>query len=174
MRTAASSGSCECSNIGGSQGGAGLGAAMAGATLGDGELPPVVARIGAGPAGRRRTGTAGVAQADGDITALGPAAGQVGSNRRYGSGAGCAPGAESSGGPAGRQKPRAQALGRPPGRPGWRANSNSKPPPLASSRAGTWVADCRRRLDQESGAERGGPPPPGTPGSGFGNRWRPG
>src|SRR5213080_4246193 len=84
---------------------------MAGATLGDGELPPVVARIGAGPAGRRRTGTGGVAQADGDITALGPAAGQVGSNRRYGSGAGCAPGAESSGGPAGRQKPRAQALG---------------------------------------------------------------
>src|SRR5207247_5726750 len=53
-------------------------------------------------------------------------------------------------------------------------NSNSKPPPLASAGAGTWVADCRRRLDQESGAERGGRPPPGTPGSGFGNRWRPG
>src|SRR5207247_1738700 len=88
-----------------------------------------------GQGGRRGTCAAGVAQADGDITALGPAAGQVGSNRRYGSGAGCAPGAESSGGPAGRQKPRAQALGRPPGRPGWRANSNSKPPPLASSRA---------------------------------------
>src|SRR2546426_6131941 len=101
MRTAASSGSCECSNIGGSQGGLGLGAAMAGATLGDGELPPVVAWIGARPAGRRRSGTAGLAQADGDIAALRSAAGQVGSDRRHGSGAGGAPGAESSGGPAG-------------------------------------------------------------------------
>src|SRR5438034_9193389 len=91
---------------------------MAGATLGDGELPPVVARIGAGPAGRRRTGTAGVAQADGDITALGPAAGQVGSNRRYGSGAGCAPGAESSGGPREGQKRQPQALVHPREGPG--------------------------------------------------------
>src|SRR5256885_8712363 len=139
---------------------------MAGATLGDGELPPVVAWIGAGPAGRRRTGTAGVAQADGKVAALGSATGQIGSDRRHGSGAGGAPGAESSGGPSGRQKPRAQALGRPPRRPGGRAKANSKPPSMAPSGAGAGGARGGRRLVRVRGAKRGQGSPRVTPGSG--------